>query len=146
MKAIFYVCIVAMISGCAGSPMQVTSMNSTEIKSVSNVDLCKTYSFKGYYDGDTYTVRNEVKRRGLECGIPGSLKPDITPANDAALLQGLSIMANSGNSVRNSSLNKPKAFLQSEYTKGFNKVCIYDRLGSVDTLVIGATQICPLTN
>lgn len=37
------------------------------------------------------------------------------------------------------------AFLESEYTQGFNKVCVYDRLGSVDTKVISATSICPLT-
>ena len=37
------------------------------------------------------------------------------------------------------------AFFKSSYTQGFNKVCVYDRLGSVDTLVIGATGICPLT-
>ena len=37
------------------------------------------------------------------------------------------------------------AFLESEYTQGFNKVCVYDRVGSVDTLVVSATSICPLT-
>lgn len=37
------------------------------------------------------------------------------------------------------------AFLKNEYTQGFNKVCVYDRLGSVDTLVVSATSLCPLT-
>ena len=36
-------------------------------------------------------------------------------------------------------------FLKNEYTQGFNKVCVYDRLGSVDTLVVSATSLCPLT-
>ena len=35
--------------------------------------------------------------------------------------------------------------LKSQYTQGFNKVCIYDNVGSVDTLVISATSLCPLT-
>ena len=38
------------------------------------------------------------------------------------------------------------AFYTSEFTQGFNKVCVYDRVGNVDTLVVSATSICPLTN
>ena len=51
-----------------------------------------------------------------------------------------------GYSNSNQSSNRNgTAFFKSSYTQGFNKVCVYDRLGSVDTLVIGATGICPLT-
>ena len=36
-------------------------------------------------------------------------------------------------------------YLESEYTQGFNKVCVYDRMGSVDTKVISSMSLCPLT-
>jgi hypothetical protein len=32
-----------------------------------------------------------------------------------------------------------------EYTSGFNKICIYNCLGSEAAITIGATQLCPLT-
>lgn len=32
-----------------------------------------------------------------------------------------------------------------EYTSGFNKICIYNCLGSETAITIGATQLCPLT-
>ena len=123
--------------------MQVTNMNSTQIKSVSNSDLCRTYSFKGFYDGDTYTVRNEVKRRGIDCGTPGSLKAD----NSAAMINALSNLANSGNSGNNfiSGMSITKGFIQYSYQTGINKICIYSDGISQKTLTIGAAQICPLS-
>ena len=110
------------LAGCAGSPMQVTNMNSTQIKSVSNSDLCRTYSLKASMM-NTYTVRNEVKRRGIDCGTPGSLKAD----NSAAMINALSNLANSGNSGNNfnSGMSRTKGFLQSSYQSGLNKICIY---------------------
>ena len=36
-------------------------------------------------------------------------------------------------------------FLKNSYTQGFNKVCVYDRMGSVDTRVVSSTSLCPLT-
>ena len=119
--------------------MMVTGMNSSEIKSVSNEALCRTYSFKGFYDGDTYTVRNEVRRRGIDCGTPGSLKAD----NSAAIIAGLSTLANSGNS--GGSAIKTTGFFQSSYQSGFNKVCLYSDGINPSALTVGATEICPLT-
>ena len=37
------------------------------------------------------------------------------------------------------------AFLKEEYTQGFSKICLYDRLGSVESLTLGAAELCPLT-
>ena len=36
-------------------------------------------------------------------------------------------------------------FKVDEYTSGFNKICIYNCLGSEAAITIGATQLCPLT-
>ena len=56
--------------------------------------------------------------------------------------QGLKMMQ--GNSAGNSS-SRGTAFLESEYTQGFNKICIYNRLGSVESLTISSTALCPLS-
>lgn len=36
-------------------------------------------------------------------------------------------------------------FFQYEQTSGFNKICLYDCLGSAEAITIKATQLCPLT-
>lgn len=37
-------------------------------------------------------------------------------------------------------------FLQRSYVSGFNKICIYNEMGSERAVTIGSTQMCPLTN
>src|SRR5689334_16393300 len=36
-------------------------------------------------------------------------------------------------------------YLKSERSSGFNKICIYDVLGSAHTINVPSTQLCPLT-
>ena len=36
-------------------------------------------------------------------------------------------------------------FKKGEYTSGFNKICIYNCMGSDVAITIGNTQLCPLT-
>ena len=36
-------------------------------------------------------------------------------------------------------------FKKGEYTSGFNKICIYNCLGSDVAITIGAMQLCPLS-
>jgi hypothetical protein len=35
-------------------------------------------------------------------------------------------------------------FLKSSYVSGFNRICVYDQLGSELAVTIGSTQLCPL--
>ena len=37
------------------------------------------------------------------------------------------------------------AFLKSEKTSGFNKICFYDHVGSEVAITIKSTDLCPLT-
>ena len=37
------------------------------------------------------------------------------------------------------------AFYKSSYISGFNKICMYDRMGSAVSITIGNTELCPLT-
>ena len=59
--------------------------------------------------------------------------------------QGLQQYQNYLNSLtpRQPSQNRPPAFLESERISGFNKICIYDRLGSQEAHNFKATDICP---
>lgn len=37
-------------------------------------------------------------------------------------------------------------FLKRQYESGFNRICVYDRLGSDVAITIGVTQLCPLSS
>ena len=41
--------------------------------------------------------------------------------------------------------NAATCFKKGEYTSGFNKICIYDCLGSDRALTLKSTDLCPLT-
>jgi hypothetical protein len=59
--------------------------------------------------------------------------------------QGLQQYQNYLNSLtpRQSTQNRPPAFLKSQRTSGFNQICIYDRMGSHEAHNFKATDICP---
>lgn len=38
-----------------------------------------------------------------------------------------------------------KAFLKTSYVSGFNRICVYDRLGSQYIVTLRSVDICPLT-
>ena len=73
-------------------------------------------------------------------------------ARRAAALQNFgNALQNYGNATNNSSgttytgQSSAAAFLTGEKTQGFSKICIYNRMGSVESLTIGSTELCPLT-
>lgn len=73
-------------------------------------------------------------------------------ARQAAALQNLgNTLQNYGNATNSSNSgaytgqSSATAFLTGERTQGFSKICIYNRLGSVESLTIGSTELCPLT-
>jgi hypothetical protein len=41
--------------------------------------------------------------------------------------------------------NAATAFLKGEKTSGFNKICIYDHMGSDVAITIKSTDLCPLS-
>ena len=41
--------------------------------------------------------------------------------------------------------NAVTCFKKGEYTSGFNKICIYNCVGSERAITIRSTQLCPLT-
>jgi hypothetical protein len=147
MRTIFVlgVLVMTLLSGCADTPFVITGMNSERIKQVPNDALCNTYQFNGFYAGDTYTVREEVRRRGIDCGMPGSSRPS-NAADSLMLIQTGTQLMQQGRRQPNPVDNPtaPAAFLRNSYVSGLNRICLYDRLGSQVAVTIPATAICPL--
>lgn len=60
--------LASMLAGCAGSPAAISSMDSNEIRTVSDERLCNTYaSTYGFVNRRTPVVINEVRRRNVDC-------------------------------------------------------------------------------
>ena len=53
--------------------------------------------------------------------------------------------ANYGNGTSSSYNSGPVGFKTGETISGFNKICFYNKLGSVYTINIPNTSLCPLT-
>lgn len=122
--------IAGFLAGCANSPLMIAHMDAQEIRTVSNEDLCRTYTtHHGTFAGDSYTVRQEVKRRGIDCGIPGSLRLLSVPASTYG-----GVPAGGGT-----------GFLKHDYVSGLNRICVYDQVGSEVAVTVGAADVCPLT-
>ena len=139
-KLILLPFFASILVSCAGSPVHTSGMNSVAIQSVDNYTLCKAYTPREYYSPSA-TVRNEVRRRGLNCA--GIYSYAGTGALDAAVgvLQG--VQAQQGRTSAPSL--RPAAFFKSSYISGFNKVCTYTRNGSDEAYTLRSTAICPQT-
>ena len=89
-KLILLPVLASLLVFCVGSPIHTSSMNSTAIQSVDNFTLCKAYTPREAYSPSA-TVRNEVRRRGLNCG--GIYTYTGTGALDAAanVLRGVQV-------------------------------------------------------
>ena len=137
------------------SPFIASCYTTEEIASHSNARLCSDFLSTNSMNVN-YTKREiEIRKRGVDCSQYAELaqlkimKRQQNARNSQALID-----------LGNSLLNTPTygtttptyggkafgtAFLKDSYTQGFNKVCIYDKLGSVYTITIGSTELCPLT-
>lgn len=74
------------------------------------------------------------------CGLSGAQLSKIGAAMSGASASMSAAMP--------SAVGTPSAttcFFKSESTSGFNKICVYDCLGSAYATTISATSLCPLT-
>ena len=51
----------------SGSPFVTVQMSASELRGISDKQLCNTYRMEGFYSGKTPPIINEVNRRGLDC-------------------------------------------------------------------------------
>ena len=125
-----------LLTACAGSPMHTKSLSSTALMSVDDYTLCKAATPRELYSPNARII-NEVSRRGLNC----SAIYRYSGGNLEGALKALQSLSPQPNTLQTGGT----AFLKREYTSGFNRICIYDRLGSEEAYNFKATDICPQT-
>ena len=85
----------------------------------------------------------QIQLRGLEDAT--AMRQSQTLQNMATTLQNYGTgQANQSTGSYNGQ-SSATAYLQNEYTKGLSKICVYDRLGSVESITIGSTKLCPIS-
>ena len=127
---------IGILAGCAGSGMHTKTLSSNQLMSLDNYTLCKAYTPKELYSPNAKII-NEVQRRGLNC----SSVYQYSGGNLDRAVRSLQSISPQQNAPQ----NRPVAHKTGEASKGFNKVCFYDRLGSAEAYNFKNTDICPLT-
>ncbi len=139
-KLLLSLAFVAVLSGCAGSPMHTSSLPQNQLQQLDNYTLCKAYTPRELYTPSA-SIINEVARRGINCGAIYQYG-----GGTQGLEQGLRMMQGQpATSQTSGGAAKGTAFLKSESKSGLNKICYYDRTGSVYAITIASTEICPLS-
>src|SRR5574337_503737 len=98
-----------------------------------------------------YQVREEwareLQRRGENCSQYSNAISATMQQNQQQMQLGLQLLSPPVQQAvpAGGGVGGGAAFLKREYTSGFNKICVYDRLGSEVAVTIGAAQICPLS-
>ena len=119
-----------------GSPIHTKSLNSAQIKSTSNYDLCKAATPRELYSPNQ-TVLNEVNRRGLDCSSIYQYNSVVTPAIKAIDLLN--------QNTQSSSSTATVAYFKYSKISGMNRICYYDRLGNIEAHTISSSQSCPIS-
>jgi hypothetical protein len=135
---------ILLLCGCAASPEKVAEVARTAPDS----EVCEVY----LTGAERYVtvIGAEIRRRNLDCRpyweamerreAVQNARAQRNAANAAATLQILRSMQPS-----QTPMTRPVGFLKREYVSGFNRVCIYDKLGSDYAVTISATSLCPLS-
>lgn len=131
--------LVLLTSGCAGSPVATSRLNPEKIQLVDNYTLCRAYTARELYSPSS-SVINEVFRRGLNCSTIYQYVPTPIIIQNAPTAQTYTPQSSSSQSQQQGS----RGFYKSEIISGNNKICFYDKLGSVVSKNISAAGTCPL--
>jgi hypothetical protein len=121
-----------VMTGCAIAPEELSTRSSGS--------LCVAYA-RAVLNPNREDWLAEVYRRGDSCA-PYAAEMAAASAQSQSSLNSL----NQRYMQPAVPVQRPAtAFLKGEFTQGFNKVCMYDRMGSPVHVTIPATQLCPLT-
>lgn len=134
LRVVSLLALGASLTGCAIAP--------EELAGRSTGSLCVAYA-RALLNPNRDDWLAEVYRRGESCA-PYAAEMAAASAQSQSSLNSL----NQRYMVAPTPVAAPRpgtAFLKGEFTQGFNKACIYDRLGSAVHVTIPATQLCPLT-
>jgi hypothetical protein len=162
-KNLFFTGISVLVTGCgvyAGWYDEGIILPKTETSEICRAYIKYALNPAASADGQVYQdARAEaLKRRGENCdrykdwalqqiAIEEQRSAELNARSEKDfnnLMRALAVIG-SAQSSRELQRHKGSAFLKNEYIQGFNKVCVYDRLGSVYAITIEATQLCPLS-
>lgn len=112
----------------------------------SSMQLCLDYMALPSVNINHGARAEELKRRNEDCSAYKEVAASRIKANENqsnSLQRSLNQQQNPvsfGNQVK-----QPIAFFKRTYISGFNRICIYDRMGSQFVTTLQSTDICPLT-
>ena len=87
----------------------------------------------------------ELQSRGENCSQYAGAVSAATAANAAAMQSGLQMLQQARGAPAAAPAEQAAGFLKRNYQSGFNRICIYDRLGSEVAVTLPSTSICPLS-
>ena len=129
-----------------------------------NVELCvrSTAMVSGnvrwsqVFDNSDYVY--EAIRRGLDCGVRNSqtntyvrdtnpiIKKERSEFSKVMEAIFMGLATTGSNQTYTRKLKPTVGFLKSQYTSGFNKICIYSSTRGDRSITIKSTQMCPFSN
>lgn len=139
------------VSGCV-APMQPGQAQAIT-DSAADWELCYIAVTGQGQPALRQATYNTMRARKTDCNqhvgmVQAKIAADSAKSarDQADIAQGLRLLGASRGqpATPSQSSGGATAFLKREYESGFNRICIYDRVGSEVAITINATQICPL--
>jgi hypothetical protein len=144
-RGLFILTAGAALVGCAsmfGTPEQRAAQNA----SMSSYSLCSKLAVAIMAPSQ---VREEwaweLQRRGENCSQYSSAIAASQQQNAQMQQLGQQLLNQNRPGSTVSAPTGPVGFLKREYVSGFNKICVYDRLGSEYAMTISAVALCPMS-
>jgi len=127
------------VSGCAGSPYQLSKMSATEIQTVKDKDLCSAYAISKSQYKDVPTIDAEVARRHLNCEKQVEEMVSDCKALEIVSLKSEPVVLKSGNRDEKGTLVYATVKSSAGKRKHF-RVCTGNIVSSKLTIEAGATS------
>ena len=122
--------------GCEGSGFMVSRMSPSQLLSVDNYTLCKAATPRELYS-PSYQVVQEVRRRGLNCGIIYTYNNDGTKLMEL----GARIAGGSATQQRQNNVSINHVFLGSQVEQG-TRLCRYKNENGVAYSIYSTSNSC----
>lgn len=129
---------IFMLSACA--------RDAGYYKNQSSMQLCLDYMTLPSVNINHGARSEELKRRNEDCSAYKEVAASRMKADESfdSRLQRMTSQQQNSTSYDNQ-VKQPVAFFKRSYISGFNRICIYDRMGSQFVTTLQSTDICPLT-
>jgi outer membrane murein-binding lipoprotein Lpp len=141
MKALAAIAAAMLVTGCA-SVQEVKQANVH----MSSYQLCMKLAANPLaMDNIRQGWRELIQERGDSCG-PYAAEMEMANARANANISGLAASLSAPRPMAPSPQQvQGRGFLKVQFVQGFNRICVYDDLGSAVHVTIPSTSICPLS-